>query len=217
MEEITTIGLDIAKHVFHVHGVDERGRMQFSRRVSRSGVLAFFARQPRCVVALEACGGAHYWSRELERRRYDVAGHLIDQFPDVGDRVLPQLLGRRQDAAVGRPHPGLQGAVGQLEQHVALAVAVEVADARDLKVEAHRLRRDRGIVHEPAARLAEPVGDRPIRAAPEDVGLAVAVEVVANGEVRRATLSQQSFRPSFGCRKGPGLQVRSYSQLSLRC
>jgi transposase len=72
MEEITTIGLDIAKHVFHVHGVDERGRMQFSRRVSRSGVLAFFARQPRCVVALEACGGAHHWGRELERLGHEV-------------------------------------------------------------------------------------------------------------------------------------------------
>jgi transposase len=58
MGEITTIGLDIAKHVFHAHGVDERGRMLFSKRISRSGLLAFFARQQRCVVALEASGGA---------------------------------------------------------------------------------------------------------------------------------------------------------------
>src|SRR5438309_3984071 len=67
MEQITTIGLDIAKHVFHAHGADEHGRMQFSKRVSRSGLLAFFAAQPRCVVALEACAGAHHWGRELRR------------------------------------------------------------------------------------------------------------------------------------------------------
>ena len=72
MGEITTIGLDIAKHVFHAHGVDECGRMLFSKRVSRSGLLAFFAAQPRCVVALEACAGAHHWGRELRRLGHEV-------------------------------------------------------------------------------------------------------------------------------------------------
>jgi transposase len=72
MEQITTIGLDIAKHVFHAHGADEHGRMVFSKRVSRSGLLAFFARQPRCVVALEACSGAHHWARELQRLGHEV-------------------------------------------------------------------------------------------------------------------------------------------------
>jgi transposase len=72
MEQITTIGLDIAKHVFHAHGADEHGRMLFSKRVSRSGLLAFFARQPRCMVALEACAGAHHWGRELQRLGHDV-------------------------------------------------------------------------------------------------------------------------------------------------
>jgi transposase len=72
MEQITTIGLDIAKHVFHVHGVDERGCMLFSKRVGRTRLLAFFARQPRCVVALEACAGAHHWGRELQRLGHEV-------------------------------------------------------------------------------------------------------------------------------------------------
>lgn len=72
MEQITTIGLDIAKHVFHAHGADEHGRMVFSKRVSRSSLLAFFARQPRCVVALEACSGAHHWGRELQRLEHEV-------------------------------------------------------------------------------------------------------------------------------------------------
>lgn len=72
MEQVTTIGLDIAKHVFHAHGADEHGRMVFSKRVSRSGLLPFFARQRRCVVALEACSGAHHWGRELQRLGHEV-------------------------------------------------------------------------------------------------------------------------------------------------
>lgn len=65
MPEVTTIGLDIAKNVFHAHGADASGRALFSRKISRTKLLEFFARQPRCIVALEACGGAHHWAREL--------------------------------------------------------------------------------------------------------------------------------------------------------
>ena len=72
MSEVTTIGLDIAKHVFHAHGSDERGHAVFSRRISRGKLLEFFASQPRCVVALEACGGAHHWARELTHLGHDV-------------------------------------------------------------------------------------------------------------------------------------------------
>jgi transposase len=56
------IGLDIAKHVFHAHGADERGQAIFSKRISRGKLLDFFAAQPSCTVALEACGGAHHWA-----------------------------------------------------------------------------------------------------------------------------------------------------------
>lgn len=72
MLEVSTIGLDIAKNVFHAHGVDERGRALFSRKISRTKLLDFFAGQPRCVVALEACGGAHHWARELRDMGHDV-------------------------------------------------------------------------------------------------------------------------------------------------
>ena len=72
MSQVSTIGLDIAKHVFHVHGADERGVALFSRRLSRAKVLEFFASQPRCVVALEACGGAHHWARQLIALGYEV-------------------------------------------------------------------------------------------------------------------------------------------------
>jgi transposase len=64
--QVTTVGLDIAKNVFQVHGVDARGRVVLSKRLARPGVLAFFANLPSCRVGLEACGGAHHWARELQ-------------------------------------------------------------------------------------------------------------------------------------------------------
>ena len=72
MGEVTTIGLDIAKQVFHVHGADAAGRALFSRKLTRSKLLGFFASQPRCLVAMEACGGSHHWGRELQRLGHEV-------------------------------------------------------------------------------------------------------------------------------------------------
>ena len=72
MERVSTIGLDIAKQSFHAHGADSSGRQVFSRRIVRRKLLEFFAGQPACVVALEACGGAHHWARELMRLGHDV-------------------------------------------------------------------------------------------------------------------------------------------------
>ena len=70
--EVSTIGLDIAKQVFHVHGADDSGARLLSRRVTRAKLLSFFASQPRCLVAMEACGGAHHWARELRRLGHEV-------------------------------------------------------------------------------------------------------------------------------------------------
>jgi transposase len=70
--QVTTIGLDIAKNVFQVHGVDARGRVVLRKRLSRATVLAFFANLPRCLIGLEACGGAHYWARELSGLGHEV-------------------------------------------------------------------------------------------------------------------------------------------------
>ena len=72
MSKLTTIGLDIAKNVFHAHGADSTRRMVFSRKLSRGKLLNFFVSQPRCTVALEACGGAHHWARELQAMGYEV-------------------------------------------------------------------------------------------------------------------------------------------------
>src|SRR3954469_21891391 len=61
MGQASTIGLDIAKRVFQAHGADATGRVVFRKRLVRAKVLEFFAGQPRCLVALEACGGGHPW------------------------------------------------------------------------------------------------------------------------------------------------------------
>ncbi len=72
MHEISTIGLDIAKRVFQVHGVDAAGVVRVRRSLGRAQVLAWFAKQPRCLVGLEACATAHYWARELEKLGHEV-------------------------------------------------------------------------------------------------------------------------------------------------
>jgi transposase len=72
MSETTTIGLDIAKHVFQVHGVAADGTVTVKRRLRRSEVIRFFDRLPRCRVGLEACGGAHFWAREITALGHDV-------------------------------------------------------------------------------------------------------------------------------------------------
>src|SRR6516162_9136965 len=65
MGGVTTIGLDLAKHVFQVHGVDAEGGTVLRKQLRRAEVLAFFSRLPPCLVGLEACATAHYWAPEL--------------------------------------------------------------------------------------------------------------------------------------------------------
>ena len=72
MAEITTVGLDLAKNVFQAHGADASGRAVLRKKLRRDQVLAFFAQLPACVVAIEACGGAHFWGREIGRLGHEV-------------------------------------------------------------------------------------------------------------------------------------------------
>ena len=65
MGEVSTIGLDIAKSVFQVHGVGADGAVVIRKRIGRAKVLEFFAALPPCVVGIEACPSAHHWSRKL--------------------------------------------------------------------------------------------------------------------------------------------------------
>src|SRR6516162_9975997 len=76
MGEVSTIGLDIAKSVFQVHGVDDAGAVVLRRRVSRAKVLDFFGGLSPCLVGIEACPSAHYWSRELQ-----ALGHTVRLMP----------------------------------------------------------------------------------------------------------------------------------------
>ena len=66
MQTITTIGLDIAKSVFQVHGVDADGQVVVRRQLKRRYVLAFFQKLQPCLVGIEACASAHHWARELQ-------------------------------------------------------------------------------------------------------------------------------------------------------
>jgi transposase len=63
--EVSIIGLDLAKSVFQAHGADASGAVIFRKKLRRDLVLGFFAKQPRCLVAMEACASAHYWGREI--------------------------------------------------------------------------------------------------------------------------------------------------------
>jgi transposase len=72
MEKVSTIGLDLAKLVFQVHGVDAVGRAVLRRQLRRGEVLRFFGSLEPCVVAMEACGSAHYWGREIGRLGHEV-------------------------------------------------------------------------------------------------------------------------------------------------
>src|SRR5687767_14137888 len=65
MEEVSTIGVDLAKSVFQVHGMDVTGKVLVRRQLRRAEVLRFFAKLPHCLVAMEACATAHRWGREL--------------------------------------------------------------------------------------------------------------------------------------------------------
>jgi transposase len=72
MEQVTTIGLDIAKRVFQVHGVDGSGAVVVRRQLKRGQVVRFFAGLPDCLIGLEACGTAHHWGRQLQALGHDV-------------------------------------------------------------------------------------------------------------------------------------------------
>ena len=78
MKEVSTIGLDIAKNVFQVHGIDEAGHVVICRQLRRSQVLAFFAKLPACLIGMEACATSHHWARELNK-----LGHEVRMMPAV--------------------------------------------------------------------------------------------------------------------------------------
>ena len=90
--QITTIGLDLAKSVFQIHGVDATGQVAVRKSLRRSQMLPFFAKLPPCLVGIEACGTSHYWARELIR-----LGHEVRLMPPA--YVKPYVKRGKTDAA----------------------------------------------------------------------------------------------------------------------
>ena len=105
MRQVTRIGIDVAKQVFQLHGVDAQGQTVLRRRLSRPQLRPFVAQLPPCLIGMEACGSAHYWARELTLLGHDVR-LMAPQF------VAPYRKNDKNDGndaeaiceAVGRPH-----------------------------------------------------------------------------------------------------------------
>ncbi len=91
MQTVTTIGLDIAKSVFQVHGVDAAGQVVIRRQLKRRQVLSFFQRLPACLVGIEACASSHHWARELQ-----LVGHTVRLMPPA--YVKPYVKRHKNDA-----------------------------------------------------------------------------------------------------------------------
>src|ERR1700682_4620887 len=103
--KITTVGIDLAKNVFQVHGIDERGKAVLRKQLRRAQVAVFFGNLPPCVIGMEACASAHHWARTLQRFGHTVR-LMAPQF------VKPYVKTNKNDVAdaeaiceaVGRPN-----------------------------------------------------------------------------------------------------------------
>lgn len=92
MKTVTTIGLDIAKSVFQVHGIDAEGKVAVRQQLKRARIIPFFKKLSPCVVGIEACASSHYWARELA-----VLGHEVKLMPPA--YVKPYVKRQKNDAA----------------------------------------------------------------------------------------------------------------------
>src|SRR6266542_1210775 len=92
MQAVTTIGLDIAKSVFQIHGVDAAGHVVVRRKLKRRYVVPFFQKLPPCLIGIEACASSHHWSRELK-----ALGHTVRLMPPA--YVKPYVKRQKNDAA----------------------------------------------------------------------------------------------------------------------
>lgn len=115
MSEISMIGLDIAKNVFQVHGVDASGRVVLQRQLRRGAVEKFFAQLPPCIVGMEACGSAHHWARVIGRH-----GHEARLMPPA--YVKPYVKRNKND---GRDAEGICEAVGRPTMRFVVVKSVE--------------------------------------------------------------------------------------------
>ena len=103
MQSISTIGLDIAKSVFQVHGVDAAGQVVIRRQLKRRFMLSFFERLSPCLVGIEACASSHYWSRELQ-----ALGHTV--------RLMPPAYATSSDPSACDPNRSSKCALDRLSR-----------------------------------------------------------------------------------------------------
>ncbi len=117
--KITRVGLDIAKQVSQLHGVDVNGKSRLRKQLARAKVLEFFAQLPPCLVGIEACSSAHYWGRELTK-----LGHTVKLM--AAQFVIPYRKRGKNDAndaeaiceAVGRPNMHFVAIKSEAQQSV---------------------------------------------------------------------------------------------------
>jgi transposase len=126
MMNITTIGIDLAKNVFHVHGVDERGKVVVQKRLARRRVSEFMFNLPPCRVGIESCSGAHYWHRIFRSYGHDV-GIMSPQF------VKPYVKSNKNDR---NDAEGICEAVSRPNMRFVMPKAVEQQDIQCV----HRIR-----------------------------------------------------------------------------
>jgi len=116
---IVTCGIDLAKNIFQIHGIDENEEVVVRKKLKRSQVLAFFVKLKPCLIGMEACGSAHYWARELTKQ-----GHTVRLMSP--QHVKPYIKGNKNDAndaagiceAVSRPSMKFVGAKTQGQQDI---------------------------------------------------------------------------------------------------
>ena len=126
MRQITTLGIDTAKQVFQLHGVDAQGNVVLHKRVTRKQVLPLLAQLPPCLVGLEACGGSHSWAREITK-----LGHTVKLM--APQAVKPYVQGNKTD---GRDAEGICEAASRPRVR---AVAIDSTADQDLQT-LHRIR-----------------------------------------------------------------------------
>ena len=124
--EITTVGLDLAKNVFQLHGTDRNGKVVLTKRLTRNKMLSFFANLTPCLIGMEATGSANYWARELKKLGHTVR-LMSPQF------VKPYVKGSKNDQ---NDAEAICEAVGRPNMHF---VAVKTAQQQDIQA-IHRIR-----------------------------------------------------------------------------
>ncbi len=184
MNQVSTIGLDLAKTVFQVHGVDDAGNVVVRRQLRRGEVLKFFRKLPHCLVGMEACASAHYWGREIA-----ALGHEVRLMPPPRVKAYVKW-GKKNDAA----------------DAAAIAEAVTRPSMRFVPIKAVEqqsvlmLHRSRKLLVEQRTRLANALrahlAEFGVISAVGEAGFAAALAVVDNAEDRRLpALARHALAP----------------------